>query len=483
MYIQPEIIIIVTAFLVLMMEMFLPQLKTGYQTLLTLLGVGTAWACVAFLLGKGDGQFLDGQFIFDPVAGWFKISFLTAAFLSILLAGDLLQGQICGTTKKNRNLTHSGEFYCVLLFNLSGMMFLISSTNIISLYVSLELATIPLFALVAWRRGDALSSEAGMKYIILGATSSGVLLFGLSILFGLTGTVTLTEMSSLQSYQPATWLALAMVITGVGFKLTLVPFHMWAADVYRGAPLPVTAYLSVASKAAGLAFMFQLFFRALGGVLADAGLILAITAAATMTLGNLAAIVQSNIKRFMAFSAISQAGYLIMGFLGPDATGVSSMLYYTLVYIVSNMAVFAVITFYLNETGREEIDEYRGLSRTNPIIALVMMLALFSLAGIPPLSGFVGKFFLFSVAAKAGFHWLVGFAAVNSTISLYYYLRIVRQMYIEPPSEDAKQIAPSPLITSALAISGIATVALGVVPKFYETINSQTVDWLSDILS
>lgn len=488
-FLQPEIIVILTAFVVLGLEMFLPKDKRSILTHVALLGLTVALGAVIYLLGVSDGSTVylsekesNSQFIFDPVAGWFKISFLVSAILTVMLTGDLINGRFVPVVGQERKLDHRGEFYTIMLFNLAGMMFLISATNLVSLYVSLELATIPLFALVAWRRGDPMSSEAGMKYIILGATSSGILLFGLGVLYGVTGSVFFDEMRQLLQPQIAVWLAIAMVVVGVGFKLTLVPFHMWAADVYRGAPIPVTAYLSVASKAAGLAFMFQLFFRVLGGVLPDIGMAIAIVATVTMTLGNVVAIVQTNIKRFMAFSAVSQAGYLIMGFLGPDADGVSAMLFYVLVYAVSNMAVFGVIIFYLNETGREEIDDYRGLSRTNPIIALVMMLALFSLAGIPPLSGFVGKFFLFSVAAKAGFHWLVGVAAVNSTISLYYYLRIVRQMYIEPTFDDAQKIPSSPLIFSALSLSTLATIVLGIVPYFYETISRQTAGWLDQLL-
>lgn len=477
MYIQPELIVIITAFAVLGMEIFLPSRHRIMQTPIALLGLASSLAAVIHLMMQGDGDFLNGQFRFDAVAGWFKISFLLAGFLTVLLSADLLNGRYKSIAGQDRTLIHRGEFYTVILFNLAGSMFLISATNLINLYVCLELATIPLFLLVAWRRHDPLSIEAGLKYIILGATSSGALLFGIGLLYGLSGSVDLFAIGDHLEFGPATRLAIALIVVGVGFKLTLVPFHMWAADVYRGAPLPVAAYLSVASKAAGLAFMFQLFYRVLGNVLLDVGLALAVLAAVTMTLGNVVAVVQSNIKRFMAFSAISQAGYLIMGFLGRD--GAPSMVYYMLVYVVTNMVVFGVIVFYMNETGREEIEDYRGLARTNPLISLAMMLGLFSLAGIPPLSGFVGKFFLFSVASKAGFHWLVVVAAVNSTISLYYYLRIVRQMYIEPGVEGDTAIRPSGSIVTAIAIATVLMIVLGIVPFFYETIYQQSHNWIA----
>jgi NADH-quinone oxidoreductase subunit N len=361
-------------------------------------------------------------------------------------------------------------------------MFLVSATDLITLYVSLELATVPLFVLAAWRR-DVRSGEAGLKYVVLGSLASAFLLYGLGILYGLTGHTDLNAIRGALENAPAFWLAAAMITAGIGFKLTVVPFHMWAADVYEGAPTPVTAYLSVASKAAGLGLMFQLYFRGMGGFLAEWGLLIAILAAATMTLGNLVAVVQHNIKRFMAFSAVSQAGYLLMGFLGPSSQGVSAMLFYLLVYIAANLAVFGVIIFYSNETGAERIVEYRGLSRTNPLMALAMMLALFSLAGIPPLAGFVGKFFLFSAASQAGYHWLVALAALNSTVSLYYYLRIVRQMYIEDPITEAKPLRTTYALGGTVALMAVATVFLGLIPHFYETIFAQTAGWLAGFVN
>jgi NADH-quinone oxidoreductase subunit N len=307
--------------------------------------------------------------------------------------------------------------------------------------------------------------------------ASAFILYGLGIIYGLTRTTDLNLLKQVLKPSLALWLATAMIVAGVGFKLTVVPFHMWAADVYQGAPTPVTAYLSVASKCAGLAFIFQVLFRILGAFVADGATVVAIFAAATMTLGNVVAIVQQNIKRFMAFSAVSQAGYLIMGFLGNWDLAVPAMLYYMLIYVTTNLAAFACIVWYANETGKEQINDYKGLSRTNPLIALSMMLALFSLAGIPPLSGFVGKFFLFSIASKVGFHWLVAVAAVNSTISLYYYLRIVRQMYIEPADENARRLPITRMLASTILVLNLAVIFLGIIPVFYECIYAQTSLW------
>ncbi|MFQ5607301.1 MAG: NADH-quinone oxidoreductase subunit N [Candidatus Zixiibacteriota bacterium] len=465
----PEIIVALSAFTALLSDLFLPEKRKTLVAPMTLGGLVVA--LVSLILSLPDsGQMFGGRFAIGPVTTWFKIFFLAGGAFTVALtwSGD-----------RHERLKSSGEFYTILLFTLVGMMFLISARDLITLYISLELSTIPLFALAAWRKGNRESGEAGLKYVLYGALASALLLYGLGILYGLSGQFQLDLIGPGLTASPAFWLAVALISVGVGFKLTLVPFHMWAADVYQGAPTPVTAYLSVASKSAGLAFMFQLFFIVMGDHLPGWQWLIAALATLTMTLGNLVAIVQKNIKRFMAFSSISQAGYIILGFLGPFVESVPAMLYYLLVYVFTNMAVFGVIIFYSDRTGRERIEDYNGLSRTNPLIALTMMLGLFSLAGIPPLSGFVGKFFLFNVAAKAGYNWLVAVAAINSTVSLYYYLRIVRQMYIEAPSESAERLPVSVIMKSTLLVAVVGVVLLGIAPAFYEAIHEQTSTWLT----
>jgi len=364
------------------------------------------------------------------------------------------------------------------LFTLTGMMYFAAARDLVTFYVSLELATIPMFALAGWRREDAKSGEAGMKYVILAMISSSLMLYGLALMYGINGTTSLTHLAAAKQ-SPLMWFALSLILAGAGAKFAVAPFHFWAADVYEGAPTPITAYLSVASKTAGLVFMFQFLFVFFSGWLHDLGFLLAAVAAVTMTIGNTVAIVQNNIKRFMAFSSISQAGYFMMGFLSPDAPAVPALLYYMLIYLFSNMGVFTAIIWYSNETGREQIEEYRGLSRTNPLMSLMMMVCLFSLAGIPPLSGFVGKFFLFSIASSAGYHWLVAVAAVNSTISLYYYLRVVRQMYIEPVYPDAQFIPVSKKMVWTEGVLFVGVILLGIIPVLYEHIHADTVGWVA----
>jgi len=472
MLMLPEIIVIVSAVVILLLDVFMNEKQRGLLGLFAAAGLTIAFAVLIFAVPP-FGSMLGGRFEVDIVAWWFKIIFLISGLVTVILSMDLLNGH---TGVRFRGMGFRGEYYSVLLFTITGMMYLISSRDLITLYISLELATIPLFVLAAWRRDDAKSAEAGLKYVVIGAMASAFILYGLGIIYGLTGSLDLRLCKELPNASPAVWLAAALLIAGAGFKLTIVPFHMWAADVYEGAPMPITAYLSVASKGVGLAFMFQILFGIFGKFVADWAMIVAVFAALTMTLGNVVAIVQQNIKRFMAFSAISQAGYLIMGFLC-TSPGVPAMIYYMLVYAVTNLSVFACIVWYANETGKEHITDYRGLSRTNPAIALAMMLGLFSLAGIPPLSGFVGKFFLFSVASKAGFHWLVAVAAVNSTVSLYYYLRIVRQMYIEPADENAPRLPVTNKLAFTIAILNVAVIVLGIVPVFYQSIHVQTSIW------
>ena len=471
MLMLPELIVVATGFALLVLDLFLTGKQRDLLAPLALVGLFTA---LAALTGTPDhGAMLGGRFAMDPLAWWFKLTFLVSAILMVALSAGLLKT----APEAERQLHSPGEFLTILLFNLSGMLLLASSRDLITLYVALELATVPLFLLTAWRR-DALGGEAGLKYLVVGALASALLLYGFGVLYGLTGTMTLDAMPVLLRADATTAFAGALIVAGVGFKLTLVPFHMWAPEVYQGAPPPVTAWLSVASKAAGLAVLMLLTFRVFRPFLHDVSFAIAILATATMTVGNLIAVVQRNILRFMAFSAISQAGYLLLGFLAGGSTGAAAMVFYLLVYAVTNLSVFAVIILHNQQTGSTQITDYKGLSQLNPLLALAMMLGLFGLGGIPPLSGFVGKFLLFSVTAQAGYHWLVGVAAVNSTISLYYYLRIVRQMYIEAPAEGAKPLQPGLLMRVALTVATVAAMLLGMVPTVYETVRASAAVWL-----
>ncbi|MFN8370345.1 MAG: NADH-quinone oxidoreductase subunit N [Bacteriovoracaceae bacterium] len=474
----PEIVILITALIALFIDLCFTA--NGLKKLSGLVVIfGLTLSAFILVTAEKNGATFGGRFVMDPVAWWFKFIFIIASILTVLLSLDLLS---------DKKLAARGEYFCILLFTLAGMMFLTSSRDLVSLYVSLELATVPLFLLATWNKNRA-GTEAGLKYVVLGVLSSSLLLYGLSLLFGMTGKIELVAISQGLSNTPIFWVAFAAILSGVGFKLTLFPFQMWAPDVYEGSPTPITAYLSVASKGAGLALLFLIFYHLFGwrhsqflnstDVAHTFNLILAIFATLTMTIGNVVAIVQKNIKRFMAYSSISQAGYILLGLLGATPEGIPAMIFYLLVYVMTNLTVFAAIISFSNQTGLNQIEDYRGLSLRNPVLSLALMIGLFSLAGIPPLSGFVGKFFLFSIASKMEFHWLVAVAAINSTISLYYYLQIIRQMYIEKPRGNEATIKVSKVITCTLIVTSILMVALGIIPCFYDKIHLETTTYLN----
>jgi NADH-quinone oxidoreductase subunit N len=346
-------------------------------------------------------------------------------------------------------------------------MFLFSSKELITLYIGLELATVSLYALAAIYKTDDSSTEAGIKYLILGAISSAILLFGISLIYGITRTTYIDGVMAYTSQSPVGpifVIALIMTLLGAGFKLSMVPMHLWTPDVYQGAPTPVTAFISVASKAAGFIFAIRLFsymFVRLDYIWVP---LLSIIALLTMTVGNLMAIPQKNVKRLLAYSTISQAGYILVGFVGASVIGISSVIFYLLAYTVTNIAAFAVVTAFSKATGSDNLDDYAGLAQKEPLLALLFMLSLLSLAGIPPLAGFVGKFYLFYSAMQKGYVWLVVAAALNSTISLYYYLLILKQMYIFDRKKEFPKIKIDFSVKIVLIFTMIVIFIMGIFP-------------------
>lgn len=475
----PEFILIATGTFILLLDLLDLCKKRSplWPNYLALMGLTVALLSAVFATST-NAEILGGRLALDPLGLYLKEILIFSTLLVLMISPAALQ------KKAHQQILNLPEFYTILLFTLTGMMILVSSRDLITLYVSLELATIPLFALTAWSKTEK-SGEAGFKYLIMGALGSALLLYGFGFLYGLTGTMSL---ASLQAGLSGLTLglgsgytllvAISLIIAGVGFKLTLFPFHMWAPDAYQGAPTPITAFLSVASKTTGLILAIQLFIKVLGPFLNQGALIIGLLATFTMTLGNLVALRQNNIKRFMAYSSISQAGYILIGFLGTRTEGLTAMVFYILIYALTNLAAFGVLMIHIHQTGREDIESLKGMSQTDPILALALMIALFGLAGIPPLSGFVGKFFLFSMAAQQGYYWLVAVAAINSTVSLYYYLRLVKQMYIEPPDTDALTLQTSTLTRVGLGIATVGSVLVGLTPIIYETLQSASVEWL-----
>ncbi len=412
---------------------------------------------VFVIINKKGGSMLEGVYIYDGVARFAKIIFLSGAALTGMFSINNLK-----LSEK-----YHGAYYALLGSSTLGMMFLASSKELITLYVGLELATVPLYALTAIYKKDVLSMEAGIKYLILGAFSSGILLYGLSLVYGVTGATSLDKIMAFTSAGgagPVFVIAIIMVILGVGFKLSMVPMHVWTPDVYHGAPTPVTAFISVASKAAGFIFAIRLFPYMLMKLDYVWVPIIAVVAFITMTAGNLMAIPQKNIKRLLAYSTISQAGYILVGFAGASVTGISSVLFYLLAFTFSNMAAFGVVIAFSKITGSDNIEDYAGLARRSPLLSLTFLLALLSLAGIPPLAGFVGKFYLFYAAMQKGFLLLVIAAALNSTISLYYYLLVLKQVYIKDSPKGAPKITLGFPVKIGLILTIAGILALGIMP-------------------
>lgn len=365
---------------------------------------------------------------------------------------------------------HALEFYILLLSTLLGMFFMISANNLLMFYLGLELSTIPLAAIANFDLGKRQSSEAALKFIISAAFSSGLLLLGISFVYGITGTLNLEEIRLLENGGGLHLLAFILLISGFLFKISTVPFHLWTADVYEGSPVAVTSYLSVVSKGAVYFVLIQVLhkvFYSLDEVIRPMLVVLAIL---SMVVGNLFAIRQQNIKRFLAFSSVSQGGFILIGVIGATQGFTAPVVYFILVYAFSNLGAFTVVSLISSQTGRESIDDYKGLYATNPMLAWVLALALFSLAGIPPTAGFFGKFFLLMTGAWRREYWLIIIAALNMVVALYYYLRVVKAMFMDPNPQPIPRLAVPWPPRVALLICAAGIVVIGMVGWVFDYI-------------
>jgi len=372
----------------------------------------------------------------------------------------------------DENRIKVSEFFLLMLSTLIGMDFMISSGDFLMFYIGLELATIPIASLAAYERKKAKSAEAGIKLILISALSSGIMLYGISMIYGTTGSIYFSEVAQHFTNNNLQTLALIFFFAGMAFKISIVPFHLWTADVYEGAPINVTSYLSVISKGAAVFIFMIVMFTVFRTVIAVWQDILYITAVITMTVGNLFAMRQKNLKRFLAFSSISQAGFIFLGIIGGNKIGMTAVVYFMLIYIFSNLGAFGVISAISNKTGKENMDDYDGLYLTNPKLSLIMMLSLFSLAGIPPVAGFFGKFFLFTAAAQQGFYILVLIAVLNTIVSLYYYLLIIKAMFINKSENPIAYFKNDGYTKLGLLICTIGIIATGFLSMIFEYIGS-----------
>jgi NADH-quinone oxidoreductase subunit N len=484
----PEIVLFLGALVVITLDVITRRKNGSLVGYVAMAAVALAGVVLAFTdYGRGFGN----MFFNSPLAMFFKVIFLGASFMTIGSSFGITQTKI---------VNHRGEFFGLIMFSTVGMMFLASSRELLSLYVGLELTTIPLFVLAAFFKDDKKSVEAGIKYLIVGAFSSALLLYGISFLYGLSGTTDLLQMRMILATKQLhtqgemgaiLLLAIVTILAGLGFKLALPPFHQWVPDVYEGAPTPVTAFLSVGSKAAGIVAFINVvvigLFSFYEPLMApnDWGMLVGVLAAAALVIGNTVAIRQTNIKRMLAYSSIAHAGYIMIGMLALNELGLASVGFYMFAYMFTNMGAFAIVTLFEDKTGSCEIADYDGLARTSPFTAASLTVFLLSLTGIPPLAGFVGKFYVFAAAIKqagsqAGMHWLywlVGLGLLTSVFSLYYYANVIKVMYFGKRTEPVTMSFNSPAML-VIAIGLVGVVLYGLFPAsimdFASKISSST---------
>ncbi len=469
MALLPTASMVVFALLVMAVDVFARGARTqpvrAAIPWVALLGVlVTAGVCV-WLLGQPVTTF-QNMAILDRYALGIAFVVLTAAGLSILVSARYIP----------RVNAQVGEYYALILLISAGMMMMGAATDLIVVFLALETFSLGLYILAGLRRSDALSSEAAMKYFLLGAFASGFFVYGAALVYGATG-ATQFDLIALATTNPTLDLTLlypgiALLIVGFGFKVSLAPFHMWTPDVYQGAPTPVTAFMSAATKAAAFAAFYRLFLVALPGQQAVWGPALAILAVLTMTLGNLAALRQSSLKRLLAYSSISHAGYIVTGLAAGTIAGVEASLFYLISYAFMNIGAFAVITL-LEKEGEMDADgaRLRGLGQRKPLLAAVMAIFMFSLAGVPPFAGFFAKFFVFAAAVQGGMSWLAAIAMLNSAIGAYYYLRVTVVMYFSPPdAETVSEVKSNWPLNVGIGVALAFTILLGVLPSLWTTL-------------
>lgn len=418
---------------------------------------------VMVLFGRPTGSNLSEQLV---LGGMLRHDTLAFIFKTMILIASALTAMMSINAKK---IGRQGEYYAILLVATLGMTLMSAASDLIMVFVSLETTSIALYVLAGILRDDR-SSESGLKYFLFGAFTSSIMLYGLSLLFGFTGQTNLYALAEplreVLDGGPggafAIMLSLVLILVGFGFKVAAVPFHFWTPDVYQGAPTPITAFISTASKAASFVLLLRVFLAVFPAMQTEWTTLVAVMAAVTMTLGNVLALPQRNIKRMLAYSSIAQAGYVLIGVVAVSDLGAAAVTFYMFMYMLTNIAAFAVVILFSEATGSEEIADLAGLSRRSPRMALAMVVALLSLAGIPPLAGFFGKFFLFSAAVQADMVWLAIIGVLNSILALYYYLMVIKVMYVDR-SEDESPIAVPFARAVTLVITSVGIVVMGTV--------------------
>ncbi|MBA7684758.1 NAD(P)H-quinone oxidoreductase subunit 2 [subsurface metagenome] len=465
----PELILAGVAIVVILLDLVIE--RKAWLAAVSIAGIVVSAGFAIAMWGGSSQAIFNNMLAVDNFAIFFKLLFLVIAALVILASTDYV----------SKMARFQGEYYALVLISALGMMLMAATTELISIYIALELTSISLYVLVGFLK-DPKSTEASLKYLLLGAVASAVLLFGMALIFGFTGQTQLGDIAAaIQSMSlsgvlasPGLIVGMVLIIAGFGFKIAAVPFHMWVPDVYEGAPTPITAYLSVASKAAGFAIILRVFFSAFGlpsWLSLDWGLVFAVLAAVGMTVGNIIALSQTNIKRMLGYSSIAQAGYLMVGLatmgfaMASDVAGRSGLLFFLASYALTNLGAFTAIIAISGKLDSDLIKDYSGMGKRAPLLALALSLCLISLIGMPPAAGFMAKFYIFSGAVQNGLLWLVIIAAINSVISAYYYLRVVKVMWLGKPASETR-VPSSIALRVALALSCLGVLIMGIIPGF-----------------
>lgn len=458
--ILPEIALTIAALVVLLADVWVKKKEIlGYLTLL-----GLAGSLILALQPRVINAYSFTEMIVsDSFGNFFQLLFLTAAIITVFMSMHYFRD----------NTRMLGEFYSLILFSVLGMMFMVKASDLVMVFIGIETLSLSVYVLTGCLREDRRSGEAALKYILLGAFATAFLLYGIALIFGVTGSTNLSAIAAAIASKsiisnPLLLLGMGLILIGFGFKISMVPFHMWTPDVYEGAPVPVTAFMAVGVKAAALAIFLRVFLQALPALNSIWRPMLLVLSVLTMTVGNLVAISQDNIKRMLAYSSIAHAGYLLIGMVAGGDSGVPAMLYYLVVYTFMNLGAFAVVmALGFKGEDNQDIHDYSGLGTRYPLLGFVMTVFMLSLAGIPPMSGFMAKFYIFSAAVKEGYVGLAVIGVINSLISVYYYLRVTVMMYMRKPEKEIPMAPVRWSLVVALAITAFLTLQIGLFPSFY----------------
>jgi len=450
----PEIWMTLLACLVLTVDVFCPKLGKAKIAYFSVAGMALIAAQLVYFFVEGtSGSTFGDMFLLDRFAVFFKLFVLGATILIVLSSIDAI----------NKIKYFKGEYYFLLIFSALGMMLMASANDLLSLYLSLEFSTFGFYILVAYLKGDLKSNEASIKYFILGVLSSAIIIYGISLIYGATGTVRFSELTAMTPSLGVV-IGLMFVFIGLGYKLGAVPFHAWIPDVYQGSPTPVTSFLSIAPKGAALAVTLRVILSTFSSMRSDWTWFLVGLAVLSMSYGNIVAIAQTNMKRLLAYSGIAQIGNILIGLAAGTRSGSESILFYLLAYLFANIGAFAVIICFSNFSDKDNIDDLEGLNRRSPFLAFALLVFLLSLAGVPPMGGFIAKLYIFTAAINQNLIFLVVIGLINIVISMYYYLIVVKKIYISEP-KDTTPIPISIPMQAVLYISLAGVFLLGVFPK------------------